>query len=116
MYHERPYSGDNREQIRALFKKKAKLIQLNSRPVPAGWSPHSTRFVADLLMRAPALRLGYYAGVDEIKNHEWFNGFDWEALEERRMQAPFIPSAYRDNFCAKDVEKPLRAEKLEKNR
>lgn len=36
-----------------------------------------------------------------LKEHEWFHGFDWEALAEKRMKAPFVPPASEDNFDAK---------------
>lgn len=36
-----------------------------------------------------------------LKQHEWFSGFDWQALEEKRMKSPFIPPINADNFDAK---------------
>lgn len=37
-------------------------------------------------------RLGYQrAGVQDIKNHKWFQGLNWEALRHKRIQAPIIP-------------------------
>ena len=36
-----------------------------------------------------------------LKQHEWFIGFDWQALMEKRMKAPFLPPAEEDNFDAK---------------
>jgi len=45
------------------------------------------------LCRAVATdRLGYQkAGVQDIKNHKWFQGFNWEALRNRKILAPIIP-------------------------
>lgn len=31
-------------------------------------------------------------GVMDIKNHSWFNGFDWNKLKSRKMVAPLIPT------------------------
>merc|ERR1719409_711885 len=31
-------------------------------------------------------------GIDNIKKHSWYKGFDWVALEGLSMQSPFIPS------------------------
>lgn len=44
------------------------------------------------LCRAVATeRLGYQkAGVQDIKNHRWFQGFNWEALRNRKLLAPVI--------------------------
>lgn len=36
-----------------------------------------------------------------IKEHEWFAGFDWESLMEKRMKAPFVPPHAEDNFDSK---------------
>lgn len=36
-----------------------------------------------------------------LKQHEWFTGFDWDALESKRMKSPFIPPIDADNFDAK---------------
>ena len=27
--------------------------------------------------------------LNEIKNHKWFNDFDWDALVKREIEAPF---------------------------
>ena len=40
----------------------------------------------------PLKRLGSGPnGAEDIKAHHWFTGFDWKALEERKMRAPFLP-------------------------
>jgi hypothetical protein len=26
-----------------------------------------------------------------VKAHQWFQGFDWNALEEKQLKAPYIP-------------------------
>lgn len=44
--------------------------------------------VQRLLQRNPAQRLGAQGGAAEIKAHPFFNGIDWEALNERRVSAP----------------------------
>jgi hypothetical protein len=30
-------------------------------------------------------------GVAEVKQHPWFKGFDWDALAQRKMKAPYVP-------------------------
>ena len=40
----------------------------------------------------PENRLGSGpAGAEDIKAHHWFTGFDWQAMQERRLRAPFTP-------------------------
>jgi hypothetical protein len=33
----------------------------------------------------------FQGGAEDIKQHRWFDGFDWEGLFTRRMRAPFVP-------------------------
>ena len=35
-----------------------------------------------------------------MKAHPWFDDFDWDALDAKRIKAPFIPEDV-DNFDAK---------------
>ena len=45
-----------------------------------------------LLTRSPAKRLGCASGgAAEVKAHPWFSGFDWEALAQRKLRAPYLP-------------------------
>jgi hypothetical protein len=29
--------------------------------------------------------------IEELKSHAWFKGIDWNAVEEKKYRAPFIP-------------------------
>ncbi|XP_015520818.1 cGMP-dependent protein kinase, isozyme 1 [Neodiprion lecontei] len=52
----------------------------------------ANNFIRKLLRQSPSERLGYQrAGVQEIRDHKWFGGFNWEALREQSMSAPIIP-------------------------
>lgn len=40
----------------------------------------------------PENRLGTGpAGIEEIKAHEWFHGFDWLGIQQRTITAPLLP-------------------------
>eukprot|EP01050_Picozoa_sp_SAG11_P011489 SAG11_NODE_1219_length_5494_cov_4.408526_3_plen_259_part_00 len=62
-----------------------------------GWggpcSEAAKSLVAQLLHPEPARRLGWRAGPHELQEHAWFaeSGFDWGALEERRLSPPWRP-------------------------
>ena len=30
-------------------------------------------------------------GSQNIKNHDWYAGFNWDQLEKGEMQAPYLP-------------------------
>ena len=37
-----------------------------------------------------------------MKNHKWFNGFDWDALFNKTILAPFVPKKegnYDKKYC-----------------
>ncbi len=49
-------------------------------------------FVGGLLVRKPEYRMGCGKdGVDEVKSHVWFKGFDWDAFAQRKMAPPYLP-------------------------
>ncbi|KAI7857839.1 kinase-like domain-containing protein, partial [Circinella umbellata] len=50
----------------------------------------TAEFLSALLERDPRLRLGYH-GVDEIKQHMYFSGIDWEDVYHRRLIPPYVP-------------------------
>ena len=60
-------------------------------------------FVTQLLVPEPSGRLGVGAdGIQKCKDHEWFEGFDWEALQSKTMKSPLadIATSYF-NECMK---------------
>ena len=54
-------------------------------------------FVNKCLQRKPANRLGLN-GPAEVKNHIWLRDFDWQALCEKTLDAPYKPKPNHDNF------------------
>jgi CRP-like cAMP-binding protein len=49
-------------------------------------------FVSMLLTKNPRRRLGCGdGGIDTLKQHPWFDGFDWNALLRKKIEAPWIP-------------------------
>ena len=45
-----------------------------------------------LLMRDPVTRLGNLrGGVDEIRQHKWFQSFDFDQMLARGITAPWVP-------------------------
>lgn len=57
---------------------------------PRYLSNASRSFMSDLLKKDPSKRLGSKSS-DEVKNHPWFAGVDWECLERKGYDAPFRP-------------------------
>ena len=88
MMGKRPYLGKTRKEIRDAIL--AKQVQLKKDDIPQGWSLEAADLVNKLIQRKPTNRLGFN-GPNEIKNHVWFRGFDWQELYNKQIPAPFVP-------------------------
>lgn len=62
-----------------------------------------------LILRDPSDRLGSH-GVEEIKEHPFFEGFDWAGLEKMRTVPPYKPKV--SWLVTAGAEEPLRADQL----
>ena len=94
----RPYNGKNRKEIKHMILKKQAKIDEDE----VEWSVESVDFINKCLRRKNSKRLGYNDGVKELKNHKWFDGFDWEGLYNKSILAPFVPKKegnYDKKYC-----------------
>ena len=89
MMGRRPYNGRSRREIRNQILSKQAVIKQEH--VPRGWSASSVNFINSLIQRKPYKRLGIN-GIEEIKQHEWFKGFDWEKMGNKQIKPSFIPN------------------------
>ncbi|XP_043207719.1 cGMP-dependent protein kinase, isozyme 1-like [Amphibalanus amphitrite] len=71
------------------------------------------QLIKRLCRDVPTERLGYQRnGVEDIRKHRWFQGFDWEGLRSRQLAPPIIPQVKgptdASNFdCySRDLETP----------
>ena len=55
-------------------------------------SDNAKDLIKKLLIKDQDLRLGAEGGFETIKNHSFFKGFDFKALEEKKIEAPYIPT------------------------
>ena len=101
MLGKRPYNGNNRKQIKTLVLKTQVKIDKDK----VNWSEESVDFINRCLKRKESRRLGYTDGIQELKNHKWFDGFDWESVYNKKLVAPFIPKKegnYDKTYCELD--------------
>lgn len=101
MLGRRPYVGRTRKDIRDMMF--AKQVQIKRHEVPDGWSLEAADFINKCLQRKPGNRLGLN-GPSEVKNHIWLRDFDWIALLEKRVDAPYKPDPLADNFDKAQAE------------
>lgn len=117
MLGRRPYNGKTRKDIRDnIF---AKQVQIRKHEIPDGWSLEAADFINKCLQRKPANRLGLN-GPHEVKQHVWLKDFNWQALLDKKLTAPYVPEKASDNFDQKqanaaDPWKEENADQLKQN-
>ena len=84
-----PYYGQTKEEL------KKKILKESPRMF-SYFTKNLKDILKKLLDKKADKRLGL-TGSEEIKNHPWFNGFDWNALINKSMQPPFLPKVTADN-------------------
>lgn len=53
--------------------------------------------VSQLLITDQSKRLGRtQSGIQGIKNHRWFAGFDWDGFDKQSLDAPIVPKLPSD--------------------
>ena len=62
-------------------------------PADANLSTEANSLIRKLITY-PDQRLGYKGGANEIKQHKFFNNFDWDNIKQ--IKAPFIPDIEND--------------------
>lgn len=84
-----PKTDDPMVVMRRIVDDKFRIV------FPPYVSPAARDLILRLLERKPARRLGMLAGrANDIKNHRWFAGFDWDALAARKMDPPRTPRTH----------------------
>ena len=79
-----PFFSENPQMTCMKIKNYKKYLSFpNERKI----SPEAKKLINDFLTE-PKKRLGYN-GIEEIKNHIFFKGFNWEKIRE--MKPPFVP-------------------------
>jgi len=92
-----------------ICKKVLKGIDdVNFPPVAKG---ETKELVEALLTKDPSQRLPMRAGGNALlKKHQWFAGFDWDALKAGSLPVPYKPDVRHSkdlsNFCAKQEHAP----------
>ena len=54
-------------------------------------SDEAKDIIYKLLKKNVRERLGYVSGIVEVKNHPFFKGIDFQAIEQKKVESPFIP-------------------------
>ncbi|CAD8067639.1 unnamed protein product [Paramecium sonneborni] len=91
MLGRRPYVGKTRQEIREQIL--SKQVQIKRSQLPVAWTIEAGDFVNKLIQRKPEKRLGTINPSD-VKNHPWFNSFDWDKLNQKKYDPPYYPKKF----------------------
>ena len=66
------------------------------------YSSNCIDFLNKLIISDPKKRIGFN-DINELKNHSWFKGFDWNKLEKKQIVSPFnlIENEFDQSLCTK---------------
>ena len=57
---------------------------------PAKMSEDAIDLAKKLLHKDPAERLGHN-GIEDVRAHKFFEGYNWDAVKDQSMDPPFVP-------------------------
>jgi serum/glucocorticoid-regulated kinase 2 len=84
-----PFYTNNRQELFEKIKEQQPRYSSSLNPV--------TRDILEkLLEKDPKKRLGSIRDADEVKNHPWFQGINWEDLKDKKYEAPYVPKYNKD--------------------
>eukprot|EP00477_Mikrocytos_mackini_P000793 GAHX01000849.1.p1 GENE.GAHX01000849.1~~GAHX01000849.1.p1 ORF type:complete len:812 (+),score=185.82 GAHX01000849.1:27-2462(+) len=79
--------------------------------IPTYLSKCARNLIESLLQKKEYKRIGTTkTGLDEIRNHPFFKGFDWDSLRKSKMTPPFIPKIQNKNDISNFDESFLTTE------
>ncbi|PCH42244.1 kinase-like protein [Wolfiporia cocos MD-104 SS10] len=120
LFRKRPFDGHTADKMKSAITKGP--IRFPTR-VDEYCSVEAQDFLHGLLDRNYKTRLGCRKGrgVRDIRSHPWFASMDWESLENKEIQPPYVPDRDKANFDVSHeldeflmVEKPLTHSKRKK--
>ncbi|KAF5342359.1 hypothetical protein D9611_001757 [Ephemerocybe angulata] len=122
LFHHRPFDGRTAEKMtQSILKDPLKFPDNASDRV----SNEGIAALRGLIERDPSQRLGCRPngqGIEDIHNHPWFRSINWDEIESKEGQPPFVPDMKQANFDVSHeldeflmVEKPLTHSKRKVN-
>jgi serine/threonine protein kinase len=87
-----PFFSDNSQMTCMKIKNYEKYLSF---PKERKISPEAKKLINDFLTE-PKKRLGFN-GIDEIKNHKFFDGVNFDDILNKKEKPPFVPT-FKDKF------------------
>ena len=86
-----PFYVENLDKMYELIKTSSVKF-----PKRINLSEDAKDIIRKLLEKNPKKRLGSQNGIEEIKNHPFFQSIDFNLIEQKKIKAPFIPELSSD--------------------
>ena len=77
------YCDNNYQMIQKILKFKPNFLE--------GFDPVCTDFLKGLLKKKKEMRLGFN-GIDELKNHKFFENLNWQKIKDKKIKPFFLPN------------------------
>jgi serum/glucocorticoid-regulated kinase 2 len=77
---------------------------------PSYLSAEARSLIQALLERNPKLRLGYEQDGAEIRAHPFFAPVDWDKLQKKEVQPPFVPTVTEGKLDTGNVDEEFKRE------
>lgn len=101
-----PFYTQNRQE---LFEK----IKYQTPKFSSNLNPLTRDILEKLLQKDPTKRLGSIKDAEEVKNHPWFFGINWDDLKNKKYDADYVPKISSDlglsNFDDDFTDLPLHS-------
>lgn len=81
----RPYQGMRKEEL--IKNMNLGQVTLKKHDLPEGWTIEAADFINKLIEIKPEERLGF-AGISQIKKHEWLSNVAWGKIFEKAVVSP----------------------------
>jgi len=90
----------------------AKIMKgINTVPLPKACQGDAGQLIKSILAKQPTDRLPMKAGgIQNIKNHDWYIGFDWSKMLDQTLEPPYKPAVKHKtditNFSTSEEDLP----------
>jgi len=105
-----PFAASSMPLIYAKIQKGITQVKFPSESISSMRSYVKAMCNSDPAQRLPMKK----GGADNVKNAEWYGGFDWAALKSQKMEPPYVPEVKSKtdlaNFNVSEDEKPPQVE------
>jgi len=81
------------------IEKNIKNLKVNYKDAK-NYSRNCIDFINKLIISDPKKRIGF-KDINELKYHSWFNGFDWNNFEKKKLDSPFKLIKSSQRLCNK---------------